>query len=97
MIKGPVLAGLGEKGLRKRDGQVGPVKIVIKAFSLYLVCCSPEYISLSYLLGFLFPKMDSDTRLDMQVMEARVLLDDCYKQKNKNGTVCPFQFYKHEH
>ena len=22
MIKGPVLAGLGEKGLRKRDGQI---------------------------------------------------------------------------
>ena len=25
ITKGMVLAGLGEKGLRKRDGQVGPV------------------------------------------------------------------------
>ena len=25
LTKGTVLAGLGEKGLRKRDGQVGPV------------------------------------------------------------------------
>ena len=27
LTKGPVLAGLGEKGLRERDGQIGPVKM----------------------------------------------------------------------
>ena len=27
MTKGTVLAGLREKGLRKRDGQVGPVNL----------------------------------------------------------------------